>query len=138
MPNSTHPPTAPVSAATERQIAIIERLVEEVMHAGRLEVIDELYAPELAPKAKRWIAPFLASFPDTRMKIVDYVSDGDRLVVRFSCSGTHLGDWLGYPPTGRRFTGIDEVYLFRFRDGRIDQAWGIEDTLKRLQQLGLR
>ena len=138
MPSSTLPPSEPISAAAERQIAMIERLIEDVMHAGRLEVIDELYAPELAPKAKRWIAPFLGSFPDTRMQIVDYVSDGTRLVVRFSCSGTHLGDWLGYPPTGRRFTGIDEVYFFRFRDDLIDSAWGIEDTLKRLRQLGLR
>jgi predicted ester cyclase len=122
----------------EQHVAIVRRLVEEVMHEGRLEVIEELYAPELTPAARAWIAPFLASFPDTRMKIIDVVATDDRVVARFKCSGTHLGDWLGHPPTGRRFAGIDEVYFFRFHDGQITHAWGIEDTLRRLEQLGLR
>ena len=124
--------------AAEQHVAIVRRLVDEVMHQGRLEVIDELYAPELAPLTREWIAPFLTSFPDTRMKIIDVVATNDRVVARFKCSGTHLGDWLGHPPTGRRFSSIDEVYFFRFRDGRIIHAWGIEDTLRRLEQLGLR
>jgi predicted ester cyclase len=126
------------TGSAEQHVAIVRRLVDEVMHEGRLEVLDELYSPELAPAAKAWIAPFLASFPDTRMKIIDVVATDDRVVARFKCSGTHLGDWLGHPPTGRRFAGIDEVYFFRFHNGRITQAWGIEDTLRRLEQLGLR
>ena len=54
------------------------------------------------------------------------------------CSGTHLGKWLGHPPTGRRFAAIDEVGIYHVRDGRIVETWGIEDTLGRLEQLGLR
>ena len=138
MPDTTESAFTSKPDSAERHVAIVRRLVDEVMHEGRLEVIDELYAPELAPMAREWIAPFLASFPDTRMKIVDIVATGDRVVARFKCSGTHLGDWLGHPPTGRRFAAIDEVYFFRFRDGRIVHAWGIEDTLRRLEQLGLR
>ena len=67
-----------------------------------------------------------------------YIAEGDRVVGRFACSATHLGDWLGYPPTGRRFERIAEVYIFRLREGRIVHAWGLEDTLGRLEQLGLR
>lgn len=123
---------------SEQNKAVVRRLLDEVMNAGRMDVIDELYAPRLARAARRWIAPFRESFPDIRMDIVELIAEGDKVVGRFKCSGTHLGDWLGHPPTGRRFVRIDEVYIFRFAEGRIVHAWGLEDTLRRLQQLGLR
>jgi predicted ester cyclase len=63
--------------------------------------------------------------------------EGDKVVGRFTCSATHLGEWLGQAPTGRRFERVDEVSIFRFRDGKITHAWSLEDTLGRLQQLGL-
>ena len=111
--------------------------VSEVLNGGHLEVIDELYAPELAPAARRWIAPFRASFPDVRMEVVELIAEGDKVVGRFTCSATHLGEWLGHPPTGRRFDRVDEVSIFRFRDGRIAHVWSLEDSLGRLRQLGL-
>ncbi len=130
--------TARGVSATDRNKEVVRRLVEEVFNAGRLEAIDEIYAPRLAPAAKGWIAPFLASFPDARMAVVALIAEGDQVVGRFKCSGTHRGEWLGHAPTGRRFEHIDEVYFFRIREGRIVHAWGLEDTLKRLKQLGLR
>jgi predicted ester cyclase len=117
--------------------ATVRRLVEEVLNGGRLEVIDELYAPELAPAASRWIAPFRASFPDVHMEIVELIAEGDTVVGRFTCSATHLGEWLGHPPTGRRFERVDEVSIFRLRDAKITQVWSLEDSLGRLRQLGL-
>ena len=122
---------------TEANKAVVRRFVEEVANGGHLELIDELYAPELAPAARRWIAPFRASFPDVHMEIVELIAEGDKVVGRFTCSATHLGAWLGQAPTGRRFERIDEVSIFRFRDGRIMHAWSLEDTLGRLRQLGL-
>lgn len=122
----------------ERNKDIVRRLVTDVFNAGNLDLIDELYAPGLAPAAKRWIAPFLASFTDVEMEIKDLIAEGDQVVGRFVCSGTHVGEWRGHPATGRRFRRIDEVYIFRIENGRIVQAWGIEDTLRRLEQLGLR
>jgi predicted ester cyclase len=123
---------------SEHHKAIVRRLVDEVMNAGRMEVVDEVYAPRLASAAKSWIAPFRASFPDVHMEVVEFIAEDDKVVGRFKCSGTHLGEWLGHAPTGRRFEAIDEVYIFRFDQGRIVRAWGIEDTLRRLEQLGLR
>ncbi|HEU4897990.1 MAG TPA: ester cyclase [Actinomycetota bacterium] len=122
---------------TEANKAVVRRLVAEVLNGGRLEVIDELYAPELAAAARRWIAPFRASFPDVQMEVVELIAEGDRVVGRFTCSATHLGPWLGQEPTGRRFERVDEVAIFGFRDGRIVDAWSLEDTLGRLRQLGL-
>ncbi|MDQ3655197.1 MAG: ester cyclase [Chloroflexota bacterium] len=117
---------------------IVWRLVDEVLNDRRLEVIDEIFAPELADEAKRWIAPFQESFPDMRMEVIDLIAEGDRVAGRFTCSATHLGEWLGHPPTGRRFEAVDEVSIFRFHGGRIVETWGIEDNLTRLEQLGLR
>ncbi len=121
----------------ERNKAAVRRLVEEVLNGGRLDVIDELYAPALAGEAQEWIAPFRASFPDVRMEVLELIAEGETVVGRFACSATHTGAWLGHPPTGRRFEAIDEVGIYRFRDGRIVSAWGIEDNLARLEQLGL-
>jgi predicted ester cyclase len=122
----------------ERNKGFVRRLVEEVLNGGRMEVIDELYAPAPAAEAKAWIAPFRASFPDTQMEVLDLIAERDTVVGRFTCSGTHLGEWLGFAPTGRRFEAIDEVSIYRFRDGRIVETWGLEDNLGRLEQLGLR
>jgi ketosteroid isomerase-like protein len=125
------------SAMTEANKEIVRRLVTEVLNGGRLEVIGELYAPDLAPVARRWIAPFRTSFPDVRMEIAELIAEDDKVVGRFTCSATHLGEWLGHPPTGRRFERVDEVSIFRFRDGRIANVWSLEDNLGRLRQLGL-
>ena len=118
--------------------ALVRRLVEDVMHGGDLAILDELYTPGMAPAARRWIEPFRRSFPDFEMEIVQLVAEGDTVVGRFRCSGTHLGEWRGHAPTGRRFERIDEVYFFEVRDGRLARAWGLEDTLTRSRQLGLQ
>lgn len=122
---------------SEANKAVVRRLVAEVLNGGHLEVVDELYAPELAEAARRWIAPFRASFPDVHMEIVELIAEGDKVVGRFTCSATHLGAWLGHGPTGRRFERVNEVAIFRLREGRIVHAWSLEDTLSRLRQLGL-
>jgi predicted ester cyclase len=117
--------------------AVVRRLIEEVLNGGRLDVIDELYTPELARGARRWITPFRESFPDVEMQIVDLIAEGEKVVGRFRCSATHRGPWRGHPPSGRRFERVDEIYIFRVEDGRISEAWGIEDTRSRERQLGL-
>jgi predicted ester cyclase len=122
---------------SEANKAAVRRLVAEVFNGGHLEVIDQLYAPELAAAAKRWIAPFQASFPDVHIEIEELIAEGDKVAARFTCSATHLGEWLGQAPTGRRFERIDEVWILRLRDGKIVHVWSLEDTLGRLRQLGL-
>ena len=126
-----------VSSVLERNKAVVRRLVDDVLNGGQLDAIDEVFSPDLATEARAWIAPFLASFADTRMEIIDLIAEGDRVAARFTCSGTHTGEWLGHAPTGRRFEQIDEAAIYRFRDGRIVESWGVEDTLRRLEQLGL-
>jgi len=121
----------------EENKQLVRRLVEEVINDGRLDVLDEIYEPRLATAARRWIEPFLTSFSDVRMRIVELIAEGDRVVGRFACSGTHTGTWLGHAPTGRRFTDVAEVYIFHVTGERIGGAWALEDTWTRLRQLGL-
>lgn len=116
---------------------LVRRLIDEVMNAGRLHVLEELYVGELAAAARRWIEPFRAAFPDVRMDVVTLVAEGDVVAGRFRCSGTHMGAWRGHPPTGRRFRNVDEVYFFTIKDGRIAAAWGLEDNDRRKRQLGV-
>ncbi len=121
---------------SEQNKAVVRRLVDEVMNAGRLEVLDEIYTPRMAAAARAWITPFRASFPDVSMQIVDLVAEGEKVAGRFLCSGTQQGEWQGHPARGRRFERVAEVYFFELRDSRITRAWGLEDNLSRMQQLG--
>ena len=99
-------------------------MVREVMNARRLVVLDELCTPSMARRWRRWVTPFLASFADMRMEIVQLVAEGDTVAGRFTCSATHTGEWRGYAASGRRFEDVDEVYFFGFEDGRIAERGG--------------
>ncbi len=115
----------------------MRRLIDEAVLKHNLDVLDELAAGDFAEVAKRWVRPFQSAFPDFRMQIVDLIAEGDKVVGHFKCSGTHRGEWLGIPATGRRFEQVDEIYIFRVHDGKLVSAFGVEDNLTRLRQLGI-
>ncbi len=100
------------------------------------EVLDELADQDVARAAKAWVGPFRRSFPDFDMEIVDLIAEGDKVVAHFKCSGTHEGAWRGIAPTGRRFEGVDEIYIFRIVNGKLASAVAMEDNLTRTRQLG--
>ena len=116
---------------------LVRRLAHQVVQERNLEVLDEIAAGEFAEIARRWVSPFQSAFPDFEMELVDLIAEGDRVVARFKCSGTHRGEWLGVPATGRRFENVDEIYIFGVVDGKLVSAVGVEDNLSRLRQLGM-
>jgi len=122
----------------EQNKLLVRRLVEEAINPGNLDVLDEVAAGEFAEMARRWLGPFRGSFPDFAIEIVDLVADDEKVAAHFRCSGTHLGQWMGHPPTGRRFQDVDEIYIFRVRDAKLAGGFGVEDNLGRMRQLGLR
>jgi RimJ/RimL family protein N-acetyltransferase/predicted ester cyclase len=122
---------------TEANKRLVRRFVEKVIAERDPDAVDALAAGELAQAAKRWVSAFQSAFPDFRMELVELVAEGDAVVGHFRCSGTHRAEWLGVPATGRRFEGVDEIYIFRVRDGRLVSALGVEDNLTRLRQLGI-
>ncbi len=116
---------------------LVRRLVDEGVNRRSTDVLGEVANGAFAEAARRWISPFRGAFPDFTMEIVDLIEEGDIVVAHLRCSGTHLGEWLGVPPTNRRFENVDEVYIFRVDNGKLVAAHGIEDNLTRLKQLGI-
>lgn len=150
-------PAAPAPATTddpvtiERNKLIGRRVLLEAWGEGRLEVIDELYAPDYVDNVSRGPEPttvrgpdglkaavtlFRAAFPDLRYEVDEQVAEGEVVVTRFSAAGTHMRPFLGAAPTERRvaYGGID---INRVRDGRIVESWVQYDALGLLQQLGI-
>ena len=115
---------------------VVVRFVEAINDRDEAAV-TALATGELAERARRWTRPFDAAFPDFRMEVAELVTEGETVVAHLRCSGTHEGEWLGVPATGRRFADVDEVYVFRLVEGRIVEAFGVEDNLSRIRQLGL-
>ena len=73
------------------------------------------------------------------MEVVDVIADRHKVVGHVRCSGTHEGECVGKPPTGRRFEDVDEIYVFGVREGKLALVTAaVEDNLKRTRQLGLR
>ena len=117
---------------------LVRRLVQ-VVNDGDLQGLSEVASDEIAEAAEHWIGPFRESFPDFHMEVVDVIAEGDKVVGHFKCSGTHEGEWRGMAPTGRRFEGVDEIYIFQVKDARLAGATAVvEDNLTRMRQLGIR
>ena len=121
---------------SEEHKGMVRRMVEGI-NAGDIEnTVDELFAPRAARRVKRLFAEFRSAFPDWHEGIVQLVAEGDTVAGRFTCSGTHRGEFLGEPPTGKRLE-VEEVFFLRVEDGRLVDFWGLEDSLSRMRQLGL-
>jgi predicted ester cyclase len=124
-----------VSAQDNKRL--VRRLIDEAVAQHDIDALDDLAAGGFATVAKGWVSPFQRAFPDFTMRIINLIADEDQVVAHFKCSGTHRGEWLGVPATGRRFEDVDEVYIFQVRDGKLVAAFGVEDNLSRLRQLGI-
>jgi predicted ester cyclase len=115
---------------------MMRRMVEGINAGAEEATVDELFAPRAARRVKRLFAEFRAAFPDWHEEIVALVAEGNTVAGRFRCSGTHLGEFLGEAPTGRRME-VDEVFFMRSEDGKFVDFWALEDSLNRMRQLGL-
>ncbi len=97
-------------------------------------------APPGAPSDRDgWIATagaFHAAFPDIHVTITEIVADGDRLAVHESVTGTHTGDGIGLPPTGKTAT-VEAVHFVTFADGKIIERKSMTDMMSLFVQLGL-
>jgi predicted ester cyclase len=121
---------------SEENKAMVRRLVEAINAGEEEAAVEELFVPRAARRVKRLFAEFRSAFPDWHEEAVQLVAEGDTVAGRFRCSGTHLGEFLGNPPTGKRME-VEEVFFVRAEDGRFVDFWGLEDSLGRMRQLGL-
>lgn len=76
------------------------------------------------------------AFPDMHMTVHEVIADGDLVAYRTELSGTHQGELMGMPPTGRRFTA-QQMHMLRIRDGKSSEHWATRDDLGMLIQLGV-
>ena len=121
---------------SEENKAMVRRMVEGI-NAGDIEgTVEELFDPRAVRRVKRLFTDFYTAFPDWREEIVELIAEGNTVAGRFRCSGTHRGEFLGEPPTGKRME-VDEVFFLRVEDGKFVDFWGLEDSLGRMRQLGL-
>jgi predicted ester cyclase len=103
-------------SVSEENKAMVRRLVEAINADEEEAAVEELFVPRAARRVKRLFVEFRSAFPDWREEAVQLVAEGDTVAGRFRCSGTHLGEFLGNPPTGRRME-VEEVFFVRAEDG---------------------
>ena len=124
---------------------------QEAMSSGDWELIsntiDELVARDAqirtplpieatgAELLKQVFARLHRAFPDLHTTIEDLIEEGDKVVSRNTVTGTHRGEYMGIPPTGKSVT-YNEIFIVRLEGGRIAETWGVVDVLSQMRQLG--
>lgn len=128
--------------------ALMARFYQEVVNEGRLEVIDELCAPEFVEHetvpgvpggiegVRWWFASLREAVPDVRATVWQTIVEGDLGVARVTISGTQQGPFMGMPATGRHFS-MDVIDIVRLEGGRAVEHWGVSDLAGMMEQLGL-
>ena len=103
------------------------------------DFVEHEEAPGLEPSkdgVKQLFHMYRAAFPDLRMEPQDVLASGDRAVARVRATGTHEGEFLGMPATGKS-VDVELIDIIRFDDdGLAREHWGVFDALKMMQQLG--
>jgi steroid delta-isomerase-like uncharacterized protein len=134
---------------SEQNKTNIRRLFEEVWNKGQLSVADELLAPTYThhdsstpdvgrgPESeKKRVTLYRNAFPDIRLTIEDMLAEGETVVARWSCRGTHKGELNGIAPTGKQFN-ITGISIARFTNGKMFEGYINWDALGLMQQLGV-
>jgi ubiquinone/menaquinone biosynthesis C-methylase UbiE/predicted ester cyclase len=130
-------PTATIPAAEQTETA--RRALEEVCSGRDLDGIASVYHPDFVDHvnrltyhghegARRSVALYLELFPDLRFEVAEQVSEGDKVVSRWTLHGTHRG----------RQVELRGIVISRFEEGRIIEDWAASDTIELARQLGLR
>jgi steroid delta-isomerase-like uncharacterized protein len=129
--------------------SIVRRLYEETWNKRRLEVLSELVSPShalhgpnfsgssIGPEAyKRQVALFLAGFPDLSWTIEDTVTEKGKVVVLWSFTGTHKGEFMGFAPTNKKVS-IEGITIHEIANGKIMDSYVNWDTWGLMQQLAV-
>jgi steroid delta-isomerase-like uncharacterized protein len=134
--------------STEANKSILRRYFEEAWNRGQLDVLDDIVAahyvnhdpavPGLPPGPdglKAIMTGFRVAFPDLHFSIDDQIAEGDKVVTRWSMRGTHAGEFMGMPPSGKQIITVG-MQIERVVDGQIVEHWRRSDDLGLMQQLG--
>jgi steroid delta-isomerase-like uncharacterized protein len=141
--------TSSIASSAEANTAIVRRLIEAAWNRGDEAAVDALVdaryvgtfashpEPLHGPAAfRRFVGGFRSAFPDLHFTPEDVITTGDRVVVRWTVTGTHRGDLMGIPGTGKRVASVG-IWIHRLAGGKIVEQWGVSDMFGLLIQLGL-
>ena len=130
----------------DRMKDLVEGL-HAIWNSGDLAAVPEIYAPDIVVHWSKHeashghdgvtaaIRDTRAAFPDWHETVVDMIVEADRVVTRYVSTGTHLGPYLGVPPSGARIE-IDEISIYRIADGKVAEQWCLADALALQKQIG--
>ena len=135
-------------ASVEENKALIRRLVstyQEVWRTGKFDLVDRVFAPDFInhtpgippdlPGFKQAMPMFRSAFPDLRIDLEDLIAEREKVAIRITNRGTHRGELMGIPPTGKAIA-VSEMHLYRITDREVVERWGEWDALGLMQQLG--
>jgi predicted ester cyclase len=126
----------------------VQQLFEKGFNQKEMSAFDAYFSPALIDHAlppglptgfegrKIFVSAFLSAFPDIQVYAEDTVTEGNKLVTRWSARGTHKGDLMGIPATGKEVS-ITGIAIDRFENGQSVEHWEIIDQMGMMQQLGL-
>jgi steroid delta-isomerase-like uncharacterized protein len=138
--------------STDENKAVVQRWFSDVVSRGDMKSLDAICAvchpqfemvrgvTEPAPQGidglKGLINTLRTAFPDLNAMVDEQIAEGDKVVSRVTMSGTHQGEFMGMPATGKSFT-IPGVSIWEVRAGQLISEWVNWDSMSMMQQLGL-
>jgi steroid delta-isomerase-like uncharacterized protein len=133
----------------EANVSLVRRFFEEVLNKTDMKVAEVILAPNFVMYYPTTPEPlhgveglktvhlsYIAGFPDWQFRIEEEIPAGDKVVIRWSGSGTHSGDLMGIPPTGKR-VNLTGISIFRLAGGRIAEDRVEANALRMMQDLGV-
>jgi len=138
--------------SAEQNKAIVRRWFDEVVSQGNIELVDEICMqcvpsfvviqgvadppPQGLEGVKGLIGVLRTAFPDLKFTIEGPIAEGDQVATRLTVRGTHLGEFMGIPATGKQMA-VSGVSIWRLADGKLVNEWVNWDSLAMMQQLGV-
>lgn len=127
---------------------LARRFYEEVLNTGNIDRVPEFCAddivdheegppgtPEGIEGVKAFVQMFHDGFSDVHASVEEVLADGDRVVARVRFTGTHDGDFMGIPASGKKID-METIDIVRVADGKAAEHWGVTDNMKLMQQIG--
>ncbi len=133
--------------STEEHKAMLRRIFDEAVNGGDTSVIDELVDPSYvnhnlpAPTPgnegfKQVIMMFRNAYPDLHVTVEDMIAEGDKVASRGTWRGTHRGEFMGVPATGKQ-VAVSYCDIWRVENGKLVETWTQSEELGLIQQLGV-
>ena len=123
-------------AANTGDADVIAKTIDDLVHSdAAIRTPLPIGATGVEALQQVWTM-LLRVYPDIHLTVEDLIAEGDKVVGRTTVTGTHRGEFMGVAPTGKSIT-YNEIFIFRFVDGKVAETWGVVDVFAQMRQLGL-